>query len=239
MGVESGIRSDMQNVTSATPFAGGTMASNASATSTATGASIVMNAAQQRLISKKYQAQQGLRREANMRLKNCQQFMDGPRLAHIIGKDGALRFKEIEPLEIQGEYLFELLPMGESQMRQEKRAEATQFFQVASAAAPLFAASGQPFNMRELFTWMAERWDILDHERFFSQNSAALGAAAQGGQGSQGGPPGAEGPNLGITSGSAVDASSPSAVGGISGSPVEAIQRALAMGGGANNQGGS
>jgi hypothetical protein len=71
---EALLKGDLQNVTQSAPFAGGTQTSTVDQT-TATGASIVMNAAQQALAAKKYQAQQALRQEAQMRLKNCQQFI--------------------------------------------------------------------------------------------------------------------------------------------------------------------
>lgn len=235
------IRGDLQNVTSAAPFASGAESATVDQ-KTATGASIVMSAAQQRLIAKKYQAQQALRQEANMRIKNCQQFIDpsSPKLVHILGPDGAMRFREIDVLQIQGEYLVELEPMGESQMREQRRAESTNFFQVAMQAAPLMAAAGVPMNTRELFGWWAKKYGVEDWERFFSMQPSALGA--MGGAGAPGGQPGATGsegapgqPNLGITSDTAVDAGSPSATGGLSMSPSMMLQRALAMGGGVQN----
>lgn len=233
---EALLKGDLQNVTSAAPFSSGAE-SSAFDQKTATGVSIVMNVAQQRLISKKYQAQIGLRQEANMRIKNCQQFITDTRLVHILGEDGAMRFREIQPLDIQGEFIAELDPMGESQMRQERRAEATQFFQVASQAAPLMAATQTPLNMRELFMWFAKKWDIADAERFMSAQPqpAAMGAPGAGPGGPQGQGAAPEGPNMGITSDTAVDAGSPSATGGLSMSPEKMMHRALAMSGGANN----
>lgn len=236
MGRENSIRTDMQNVTSAVPFSGGTQLAGVQQ-NTATGASIVMNAAQQRMIAKKYQAQQGLRNEATMRIKLCQQFITDDRLLHILGPDGKTTFRDISPLEILGDYVVELEPMGESNMRQEKRSEAMQWAGWLLQSAPLFAASGQPLNLGEIVKWAAKRWNISDVERFFSQQQAAMGAMGapgQGGGGGQGAPD--QGGNMGITAGSAIDASSPSAAGQISGSPVAAASRALAMGGGAGNQ---
>lgn len=227
------LKGDLQNVTSAAPFASGAETASVDQ-NTATGASIVMNAAQQRLTAKKYQQQQGLRQEANMRLKNCQQFLSGTQLVQIMGEDGAMTFRELDPLQIQGEYVAELEPMGESQMRQERRAEATQFAQVMLSFAPIAAASGAPMNVRGIVEWMAKKWNIEDSARFFSTQPAAMGAAAaaqpgQGGPQQQGG--GQQAPNLGVTSSTAVDAHSPSATGGLSMSPVLMLQRALAMGG--------
>lgn len=244
---ESLIKGDLQNVTSASPFASGSDTQTVE-NKTATGASIVMNAAQQRMIAKKYQAQQGLRQEANMRLKNCQQFITDDRLLHEVGEDGRMTFRDTSPLDIQGEFLFELEPMGESEMRQERRAESTQVTQVLLQAAPVAAAAGVPLNIREVLTWMLKKgWRIDDADRFFSQIPASTGAAAAPGAppgaqapGTQLVPPGAGPPqnplgNLGVTADSAVDASSPSARGGMSMSPALMLQRSLAMRGGTKN----
>lgn len=237
MDAEALIKTDLQNVTSAAPFAGGTMGANANTSSTATGASIVMNAAQQRLAMKKYEAQKGLKQEASMRLKNCQQFIKGNRLIHILGPDGAIMFKQISPVNIQGDFVVELEPMGESQMRQEKRAEALQLGQVIMGWAPLMAAAGKPIATDEVIRWVLKKWDVDDGERFLSVQPAAAGAQAAGQPGGpggqQGGPPGApEGPNMGTTSSTAVDASKPSGTGGLSMSPTYMLSRALALGGG-------
>jgi len=241
---EALIKSDLQNVTSATPLAGGT-STGADTTGTATGASIVMSAAQQQLAMKKFHAQDGLRREANMRIKNCQQFLDGNRLVQVLGPGGAMAFKEISVLAIQGEYLADLEPMGESQQRQEKRAEASNFAQLMIGFAPLAAAGGQPIDIQAVVKWFAKKWDIEFPEQFFAAHPAALGAV-QGLSGSgtpqYGGPPGAAappggGPNLGVTSATAVDASKPSATGGLSMSPEVFQQRAAAMAQGARGGG--
>jgi hypothetical protein len=244
------LKGDLQNVTSAAPFAGGAQTATMDQ-KTATGASIVMNAAQQQLAQKKYQAQFGLKREANLRLKNCQQFYgdDGPDdsvLVHIIGPDGAIAFKQIPVLAMQGDFVLELEPMGESEMRQEKRAEASNFGQMMMGWAPLAAAAGKPLDVEQIIRWVAERWDIEFPDQFFSQAPAAGGAmAALSGPSGSGGPsggPGAAappggGPNLGVTADTAVDASSPSATGGMSMSPQMFLQRALAMGRGGGGGG--
>jgi hypothetical protein len=246
---ENLIKGDLQTVTSAVPFAGGAD-SGTQTTSTATGASIVMNAAQQQLQMRKYNAQMGLADEANMRLKNCQQFYDGTKLVHVLGPEGATTFKEISILAIQGEYLLELTPMSESQLRQERRAEASQFAQLMMGFAPLAAAAGKPLDVEAIIKWFAKQWKIDYPEQFFAASAAALGAVqGLGGQGSgapPGMPPGAgappgSGPNLGVTAATAVDASAPSATGGLSMSGAQFLQRARALAGspagGVNNGG--
>jgi hypothetical protein len=235
---ENMLKGDLQNVTSAAPLAGGV--SSQIDQTTATGVSIVMNNAQKAMQARKYQAMKGITKEAQQRFKNCQQFMGDKRLVYILGENGQPLFKEIDPVNIQGEFGWEWTAGSDSMQRQEKRAEAMQWLQVISGMAPLMAASQTPLDLRELVIWAAKKWDIEDAARFFSQAPAPQ-VAEQGGGGSGGGatPPGEAGapagPNLGVTSSTAVDASSPSATGGLSMSPSVFSQRALAMGGGASN----
>lgn len=243
---EALLKGDLQNVTSAAPFAGGAQTATVDQ-KTATGASIVMNAAQEQLRQKKYQAQFGIMREANMRLKNCQQFLDGDRLVHVIGKEGAIAFKSVPIIAIQDEYLVELRPMGESELRQERRAEATNFAQIMMGFAPLAAAAGKPLDVEQIIRWFAKQWQIEYPDQFFAATAAALGAAAglpgSGGSAPPGpGAPGAAappggGPNFGVTADTAVDASSPSATGGQSMSGQQFLQRAMALAGGARGGG--
>lgn len=225
---EALIRGDIQNVTGTSPFSSGTESASMDQ-KTATGVSIVQNAAQQRLQAKKYQAQQGLKREANMRYKNVQQFISDTRLVHMVGEQGVINFREVGVLEVQGQMIFELEPMSESQMRQEKRAEATQLAQVLASMAPLAAAAGQPINVHEVVTWLLKKWDIVDYERFFSPipQPAVMGMGDGGGQEPGQGAP--TGPNMGITSETAVDASKPSATGGLSMSGEMFAQRAAQL----------
>ncbi len=202
-----------------------------------------MNAAQQQLAAKKYEAQFGIIRESNLRIKNCQQFYDGEKLVHVLGPAGAITFKNIPIVEIQADYLFSLKAVGESQMQQERRAEASNFAQLMIGFAPIAAAAGKPLDVEAIIRWFADKWDIDYPDQFFSVQAAALGAAGAGGPGGASGPPGAgppgatEGPNLGTTAASAVDASSPSATGGMSMSPQMFLQRAMALSGGARGGG--
>ena len=241
---EAELKGDLQTVTSAAPFAGG--AQSQMDQTTATGVSIVMNNAQQALKARKYQAMMGIVGEAEIRLKNCQQFISDKKLLHILGPNGVPIFREISREDIQGEFMFEWDASSDSMNRQERRAEATQWLQILSGIAPMLAATANPLDLKQLVLWAGKQWDMPDAERFFSAKPADAGAAAAPGGPGGGGPPqgGAPAdPNLGVTSSTAVDASQPSATGGISASPGVFAQRALAMsgagaGGAANAMGG-
>jgi hypothetical protein len=129
-------------------------------------------------------------------------------------------------------------------LRQERRAEATQRTQVLLQAVPLGAATGQPLSFETVITEFLRDWGDENPKKYFSQKPASLGAAGMPGQGQPGLPPGqAQGqlppgqgnPNLGVTAASAVDATSPSASGGMSMSPELMNQRALALSSGPQN----
>ncbi len=237
---EALLKGDLQNVTSAAPFAAGTETASVDQ-KTATGASIVMSAAQKRLQAKKYQSQFALRDEANMRLKNCQQFISGTRVVHETGPDGLDAFREIDILTLQDEFVFELEPMGESTMREQRRAESTQITQVLLQAMPVGAAVGEPISFKEVIKAFLKDWGREDYEKYFSAKPSAAGAMAAGSPGAAGAPPGAgqagapEGPNMGITSDTAVDAGSPSATGGMSLSPESLMARAQSLSSGGGN----
>ena len=245
LSAEQALRGDLQNVTSAAPFTSGTETQTIDQ-KTATGASIVMNAAQNRMAQKKYQAQLCFPAEAWMRLKNCQQFMSSDRTIHILGPDEKPVFKRLSVLDVEGEFLFELTPYSESTLRQERRAEATQKTQVLLQSLPLGAATGTPLSYEVVISEFLREWGDDNPRRYFTQNPQAAMMAAQPGQG--GGPaqpqqalsPGSQNgvqgqTNMGTTSQTAVDATSPSATGGMSMSPALMAQRALALSSGPTN----
>lgn len=266
--IESVLKGDLQNLTNAAPFASGADTQTVD-NKTATGASIVMNAAQQALKAKKYQSQLALAKEAQMRLSLCQQFIGDEYLLHASGKSGAQNFKTISALDIQGSFKFVLRAMGESDMRQERRAEANQVLQQMQQLYPTAYMAGHPIDMQQVMLWWARMWDMEDEITAFfasdeqkpdpemvgyltgnapkvsirantSPNAADTALQQTGFMGQQqpGQAPAQPGqPNLGVTAASAVDASQPSATGGMSMSPQMMLQRALAMGGGSQNAG--
>ena len=258
---ESLLKGDLQNITQAMPFASGTDSATVDQ-KTATGATIVMNAAQQALASKKFHIQQGLRKEAILRLKNCQQFISDWRLVAVDGPKGQKAFRQISPLQIQGDFIVDLRLVGESQLRQERRAEASSVLQMMQQVFPQSYVSGTPIDMHQVILWWMRQWGLEDEVQAFfeaqqqpdpSMAAMLMGYAPkvtlrgmldptqttqagqfvgiQGDQQAQGLPqPG--GPNLGVTSGQAVNTQMPSSAGGMSSSPVVNMQRILALRGG-------
>ena len=257
---ESLLKGDLQNITQAMPFASGTDSATVDQ-KTATGATIVMNAAQQALASKKFHVQQGLRDEADMRIKNCQQFISDWRLVAITGPKGQKAFRQVSPLQIQGDFLVELRLVGESQLRQERRAEASTVLQQMQGVFPQSYASGTPIDMQQVILWWMRQWGLEDESNAFFEPKqqpdpammqllfgnapkVSLRGMLGPGQTSEaggmvglqpdqgGGMPQPGGPNLGVTSSQAVDTTQPSSALGMSSNPAINMQRILASRGG-------
>jgi hypothetical protein len=257
---ENLIKGDLQTVTSASPFAGGADAGTQT-TATATGASIVMNAAQQQLQMRKWTAQLGIQKEANQRLKNCQQFYEGKKLVHVLGPGGAMAFKEIDILSIQGEYVVELYPMSSRRCARRSAPRRTPCSSRCRISSPRRTPLASPIDMHQVVLWWAKQWDIEEEvQAFFEpqqqpdpemvnmlfgkgpsvqirattdpQEAAQIAqTAGYGGPPQQAAAPPGGGPNLGTTAATAVDASKPSATGGLSMSPQVFLQRAQALAG--------
>jgi hypothetical protein len=165
--------------------------------------------------------------------------MPPQRTIHIVGKDEEPTFKRLSVLDVEGEFLFELTPYGESTLRQERRAEATQLAQVLLQSLPLGAATGTPLSYEVLITEFLKSWGEDNPKKYFTRSLLRwelrlphrIGALS-GGQ--QPAPPG-QGQNLGTTAASAVDASAPSATGGLGMSGQQMNQRALAASSGPRN----
>jgi len=237
---ESGIKSDMQNISGGMPMISGTdqqMDSN-----TATAASIFTSLAQRRLAGKKQNYTTAYGQIGNQWVALNQQFIREDRALQIIGPDGAPLVRHLSPMDIQGRYHIQTEMMDESMMRQERRAEAQAKLQVAISAALPLAQSGTPLNLKAFVDDYLDAFGVQDTTKYYSaqnplpsqQPTAHVNLTAQltpqqEQQAAQSAGLGAQG----TTAPQAVDANSPSNA--FSQSPVAAQQRMGAMAGGPNN----
>ncbi len=225
---EALIKGDMQNITGGMPFMGGTESQTVDQ-KTATGVSIVTNLAQKRLQAKRQNYVWAVRDIANHFIALDKQYVREDRIVPIIGPDAIVDFIKAGPAEITGNWQAEVEAVSDAMMRQERRAEAQALLTVSAQVAPIMTASGAPVNMREVFLYFLENFDIQDAERFLSQQPLPMGGA-----GVPGAPPGPgqEGPG-GVTAPQAYDATSPSNQQSLS--PAQFMARLEAQQGGANN----
>ena len=218
----------IQNVSGGGVFAGGTETQSVDQ-KTATGVSIITSLAQKMLASKKQNYVWAFQRVGNQFIQLIQQYMRDPKVIEIVGSDGATSFHEVSPEQVQGRYDVIAEPLNESLMRQERRAEAQTLFTMAVQAAPVYAAIGQPLNMKAFMDDLLDTFDKQDRERYFSQQPQQLPPQGQ----QQPAQAGAQGPG-GITNVDlAAGPMSPSHPASLSGQ--SHLQQALAMLGGGRN----
>jgi hypothetical protein len=225
---EGMVKADMQNLAGGFPFTSTSEAQTVNA-STATEASLVASLAQRSIIGAKRQLYDGYRRIGQMMLELNQQFVREPVYSLVIGANDSYEQMEIVPQMLQGEYLFDIEPMTESLMRQERRSEGLSLFQAlapaALQAAPALAAQGVLFNMQKIFNTALESYDHEETDSWWLPMPQQ--AAPPGGMPGMGTPPSPDQGPGGVTNPSL--AAGPQAVSnGNSMAPASMMQQFLA-----------
>ncbi len=184
---------DLQNISGASPALLGQMDNSAN---TATEVSLTSSLGQRRLAAKKQQMKFCHGRVGEQWMENNQQFIRDDRLLAVTGPGGEQAFRKISPLVLQGDYAIDLEAMDESLMRQERKAEAQATFQVAMAAAPIFAALSQnpntPTQMLDMKAFMddvLEAAGISDKDRYYLDKQTPVPQLPAPAQNGNGGPP--------------------------------------------------
>lgn len=176
------LRGDIQAVMGGLPFTG-SAESQTQPMNTATGVSIITNIAQQILARRKAQYQRFYGKCGQLFLELDQQFMREDRLVEQIGEEGARRYLQIAPTDIQGVFDVEMEITGESMMRQEKRAENSALFTQAVQAAPVMQQLGAPLNLRRFMERVLDSYGITDKATYFTEQQQAAPQQPQQGPG--------------------------------------------------------
>lgn len=230
---EAMLREMMQNLAGGQPFTSTSEANQINA-NTATEAALVTNLGQQALKAMKRQLMYAYERIGCQRLYLNQQFLRPGDLLEQIGLDSETE-QAILPF-FENEYAFDVTPMAESLMRQEKRAEANALFQIVAQTAPVVAALGSPWNVRSFQEDLVKAYEKPNVDRYVANPEPQ--------QQQQTLPPGQPNPAQaiptigpqpnGVTAPQSIDpAVSPSAQQSLS--PATFMQRNLALTGGAAN----
>lgn len=172
------LKGDLQNIMGGLPMASGANSQTIDQ-QTATGVSIITTIAQRIIQARK---QHYLWAYANLGkhfLLQYQQFLREDRPIKILGQEGAVSYRTISPLEIQGDYDVLIDVTSDSLVRQERRSEAQSLFQIAVQSQPVMAQSGAPLNLKASYERVLEAFDITDKERYFMPSQ--VGAATAGG----------------------------------------------------------
>jgi hypothetical protein len=234
---EALLKGDLQNIMGGLPMASGADSQTIDQ-QTATGMSIITTIAQRIIQSRKQHYLWAYADLSRHFLELYQQYLRDDRVVPILGANGAIDYRTISPLEIQGGYAVTIDVTSDSLLRQERRAESQSLLQIASQVQQVFAMSGAPLNLKAFMEKTLDAYDIPDKERFFLPPGAA--AAIQGQAAPQQPPPqggGGGGGGSGMTN---VDAAagplSPNATDSMSAE--NAMATMLRMRGGAANGGG-
>jgi hypothetical protein len=243
------LKGDLQNIMGGLPMNAQTAGSDLG-DATATTASIITTIAQRLIQARKQHYLWAYAKVAKHFLLLYQQFLREERVVRILGQQGALAYRTVTPLEVQGDYDVTIDVTADSLMRQERRAEAQSLLQMASQFQPIFAQTGTPLNLKAFMEKTLDAYNVTDKDRYFLPKPSPQGAPA-GPPGPPGGPPGmppgppgapagpppvpgGPGAPVGVTNPQlAAGPTSPSNVQTIS--PEAAMQRMLAMQGGGNN----
>jgi predicted Fe-S protein YdhL (DUF1289 family) len=228
------LKQDMQNLAGGFPFTSTSEARNVGA-DTATEAALVSSMAQRSVSAAKINLNYMYRRIGQQMVELNQQYITEPLIVTAVGADNEYELREIVPEMLAGEWEFDIGPMNESLMRQERRAEAQALYQLASAGAAAHsmyaqAGIGKALNLDAFMEDVLENYDKPNHERYFISTPAPA-PPQPGGQA-----PADSGGAAGTTAPQSIDpAISPSNA--MSMSPATAQQRYMAGQGGTNNLG--
>lgn len=226
---EALIKADIQNLPGASPALLGQAMSTEQ---TATEISLLTNLAMRRLAAQKFQFTLADVKVAEHWLELNSQFLDKERYVAYVGPDGEEGWALIQPEMLKHPWRISVDQMDESLVRQERRAEAQAMLQVGLSAVPVFAAVGQPLNVRAFMEDMLDAFGIEAKEKYFSAQPQPAAPQLPGPQ--QPGAPVPPGlPPGGVTAPEASGISSPSNE--VSQSPLAAMQRMLSAAGGPAN----
>ena len=233
---EAMLKQDIQNLAGGQPFTSTSEARSVGA-DTATEAALVTSLAQLATKRMKENFFYGFGRVGQNKLELNQQFIRMPVYVERLGIDSNVEVTEILPEMLQGEFLFDITPLAESLMRQERRAEANTFLTLMVQAAPVLAATGVPMNFKAIMEYVLKTYGMDGIDRFFSAmpQPGMVGDVTSANKAQQAQTPGV-GP-MGVTAQQSIDpAMSPSNQASIS--PETMLQRNFAFQGGAMNNGG-
>jgi hypothetical protein len=238
------LKGDLQNIMGGLPYNSGADSQTIDQ-QTATGVSIITTIAQRIIQARKQHYLWAYAKLGKHFLQLYQQYLREDRVVRIVGAAGATAYKTITPVEIQGDYDVLIDVTSDSLMRQERRAEAQSLMQIAVQAAPIFAQSGAPLNLKTFMEKTLDAYDVLDKETYFLHPAQPVAAPGQptnpqppppgAGPPGQPSPPGP--PGIGITNPQAA-AGPMSPSNAVTSSPEAAMQRLMASQGGVSNGGG-
>ena len=164
---ESLLKGDIQNVMGGLPYTGGAQSQTVDQ-KTATGISIITNIAQAILARRKQMYLRCFAEVGRLFLALDQRLIRDTRLVEILGPGPQRRFIEVNWRQLQGYFNVEVEIIGDSLMRQERRAESGALVTQAVQSAGVMAQLGQPLNLKRFWEKHLDAYDVHDKETFFA-----------------------------------------------------------------------
>lgn len=154
---EGMMKQDLESLSAALPYLSGA-SSDSIDNKTATGISIVQNMAQRRMLRKKQQVNFAYRRGGLQMIQLNQQLLSKAQQLKN-DRDNSMKWEEISPASIQGDYDFDVEDVSESMNRQERRAEALAKAQFFFSNMPILAQMGIQVDGEKIIEDVTEAFD--------------------------------------------------------------------------------
>lgn len=175
---EALLKGDIQSVMGALPFQGNAQQQTQNI-DTATGMSIVTNIAQAVLARRRGFHMRTFSEVGQFFLSLDQQFLRDEKLIEVLGPGGAREWLTVSHKDIDGVFDVELEMVGDSMMRQEKRAESGQLLTQAHQFAGPAAQFGVALNLKTFWVKHLKAFDIEDTENYFMEKQEMPAMAQQ------------------------------------------------------------
>jgi hypothetical protein len=175
---EALLKGDLQNIMGGLPYASG-VEQGTFDQQTATGISIITSIAQKIIQARKQHYLWSYAKLGKHFLQLYQQFLRDDRIVRIAGEGGDQIWRQITPLEIQGDFDVTIDVTSDSLLRQERRAEAQSLLQLMASVQQIATMSGTPINLKAPIEAVLDAFDVTDKSSYFLP-AAPAGAAPPG-----------------------------------------------------------
>jgi hypothetical protein len=170
---EAELKSDLLNLTAAIQYLGGS-APEAMQNNTATGISIMQNAAQARVLTKRQRVYDALKEKGRQEIALNQQYWRGPIDLRVPGTDttAPYDFTTVHAQDILCDCEYDIEEATESMNRQQRRDEALALFNTLLPSLQIAQMMGVHFNMVPMYEKLLDSFDVKDIENWVQMSPA-------------------------------------------------------------------
>lgn len=178
----------MQQVVGVNPYIAGIDGSQQNVDqSTATGISVLVEGAEKRIGQFVLNQNYGVQRIGQLMVSMYQQFVSEKRMRKLVSDQGDVRFLEISPEDIAGEFDVRVRGSGESINRELRRAGAIEMINALAPAQGTTLADGSVIDLKPAYEHLINSFNLAGSERFFVPQEEVQAAPPPPQQGPPGG----------------------------------------------------